>query len=297
MRGDEFTFGETLGKIKECKSTDWTSEVVNNTTMVTHTCTVKLDEAIFTKSKERSLRDLEEVAALEARYHQENLAKIQAWNARTSSPDERSLARVQQKLEMLAAEDAQLDAPFVYRRSFAADTEDQARARWEGEKARRRENLTQEKQNALHDIEIIKDSKQRESEQSAATFQAVQPWIEKYPAAIAETKAKIAKEIDANYDKSHTTEVKTVFRYREGIDAELVDAALVIDGSKRRATIPLYIIDPTRMQEFLNYMSKDGFGMDVRGRFNEEFPIESDRTIGNDYDGRGYRYKQRKAGE
>ncbi|MNR56494.1 hypothetical protein D3C85_1770780 [compost metagenome] len=50
------------------------------------------------------------------------------------------------------------------------------------------------------------------------------------------------------------------------------------------------------MQEYINYTSKDGFGMGVREMFDRLFPIESDRTIGSDFDGYGYKYKEAKPG-
>lgn len=72
LRGDEFTVGETLSKIKECKSTEWNSEVVNNATMVTHTCTVKLDDEL------RDLAKQGELAALKTRSELADLSVTQA---------------------------------------------------------------------------------------------------------------------------------------------------------------------------------------------------------------------------
>lgn len=64
MRGDEFTVGETLSKVEECKSTDWTSEVVNNSTIVTHTCTIKLSGELLNLSKQGELAALKTRADL-----------------------------------------------------------------------------------------------------------------------------------------------------------------------------------------------------------------------------------------
>jgi len=72
LRGDEFTVGETLSKVKECKSTDWTSEIVNNATVVTHTCTVKLDDELLNLAKQG------ELAALKTRADLADLSVTQA---------------------------------------------------------------------------------------------------------------------------------------------------------------------------------------------------------------------------
>jgi len=296
LHGDEFTVGETLGKIKECKNSEWTSEVVNNATMVTHTCAIKLDESIFTTSKEKALRDLDDAVRITTENHRANVTKIQGRQEHALADDGGEVAKLNEKLESIEKENAKLDEPFVFVRRFLADTEEMARPRWEAEKARHRAEYAATKERILRDITQAKSSQQARRDESTRVLEAIQPWLPKYAEALDQTKAAVSKEIDAAYDKSHTAEVRTVFRYREGLDAELIDSALFVDGKKRSSTIPVYLLDPKRMQEYISYTSKDGFGMGVREMFDRLFPIESDRTIGSDFDGYGYKYKEAKPG-
>ena len=166
-------------------------------------------------------------------------------------------------MESIEKENAKLDEPFVFVRRFLADTEEMARPRWEAEKARHRAEYAAAKERILRDITQAKSSQHARREESIRVLEATQPWLSKYAEALEQTKAAVSKEIDAAYDKSHTAEVRTVFRYREGLDAELVDSALFVDGKKRSSTIPVYLLDPKRMQEYISYASKDGFGMGV----------------------------------
>jgi hypothetical protein len=296
LRGDEFTVGETLSKIKECKSTDWASEIVDNATIVTHTCTVKLDESIFTASKEKALHDLDDAVRITTENHRANVIKTQGRREHALADDGGDVAKLNEKLVSIEKENAKLDEPFVFVRRFLADTEEMARPQWEADKARQRTELAAEKERALNDVAEAKSSQQKRLEESTRVLEAIQPWLPKYAEALAQTKAAVIKEIDAAFDKSHTAEVKTVFRYREGRDAELIDSALFVDGRKRSSTIPVYLVDPKRMQEYIDYTSKDGFAMGIREMFDQLFPIESDRTIGSDFDGYGYKYKEAKPG-
>lgn len=100
----------------------------------------------------------------------------------------------------------------------------------------------------------------------------------------------MVKEVDAYYDKSHTLKVKTVFRYREGGNAEPVGASLFIDDVERGNAMPVYLMDPNRMREYLGHLLKNGMGMGTSQLFDERFPIE--RTDGPDG---GFRYKSSKS--
>ncbi|MNK92664.1 hypothetical protein D3C87_1127950 [compost metagenome] len=146
LRGDEFTVGETLDKIKECKSSDWTSEVVNNATMVTHICAIKLDDSIFTASKEKALRDLDDAVRIGTENHRANVNKIQGRREHALADDGGEVAKLNEKLESIEKENAKLDEPFVFVRRFLADTEEMARPRWEAEKARHRAEYAAEKE-------------------------------------------------------------------------------------------------------------------------------------------------------
>ena len=83
--------------------------------------------------------------------------------------------------------------------------------------------------------------------------------------------------------------MKTSFRYREGGNAELLSSTFMVDDVESQGTIPVYLMDPKRMAEYLIYMTKYGLGMKAPDLFDERFPIES---VPGAYPGSHiYRYK------
>lgn len=295
LRGDEFTVGETLSKVKECKSTDWTSEIVNNATIVTHTCTVKLDDALLNLMKQG------ELAALKARADLADLsvtqALSQARNTHASAvhySDERAtqaarrVAVIDQRIQYIATEPRSqfisINGTALRRGEAPPDA-----AAWE---ARRAENLAVangEKEKLLAEIEVEKQKTQTAIDAALKQIDDASTWNEKYAQEIQRTYQAMVKEVDAYYDKSHTLKVKTAFRYREGGNAEPVSASLFIDELEGRSATPVYLMDPKRMREYIIYLTKSGMGMDAPKLFDERFPIE--HTSGPEG---GFRYKNSK---
>lgn len=296
LGSDEFTVGETLSKVKECKSSDWTSEIVNNSTIVTHTCTVKLDDELLNLAKQG------ELTALKARADLADLSVTQAVSqARGTHADAlrhgqeratqaaRRVAEVDRRIQNVAT---QQRSPFIsingtpLRRGEAPPDE----ATWE---ARRAENLAVvngEKEKLLAEIEAEKQKTQAAIDAALKQIDDASTWNEKYTQEIQRTYQTMVKEVDAYYEKSHTLKVKTVFRYREGGNAEPVSAALFIDELEGRSATPVYLMDPKRMREYLTYLTKSGIGMEANRLFEERFPIE--HISGPDG---GFRYKSAKS--
>jgi len=280
LRGDEFTVGETLSKVKECKSTDWTSEIVNNATIVTHTCTVKLDEELLKLAKQgeldalkarANLADLSVTHALsEARSIQANALRYSQERAAQAS---RRVAEIDERIERVAtaqrSEFLSLSGERLRRGEAPPDA-----AAWE---ARRAENLAVangEKEKLLAEIEAEKQKTQAAIDAAAKQIEDASTWNEKYAQEIQRTHQAMIKEVDAYYEKSHTLKVKTAFRYREAGHAEPVSAALFIDDLEGRSALPIYLMDPNRMREYLTYLTKSGLGMEANRLFDERFPIE-----------------------
>ena len=280
LHGDEFTVGETLSKVKECKSTDWTSEIVNNATIVTHTCTVKLDDALLNQAKQG------ELAALKTRADLADLSVVtalsQARNAHASavrSSQDRAtqaaqrVAVVDQRIQYIATEPRSqfisINGAALKRGEAPPDA-----AAWE---ARRAENLAVangEKEELLAEIEAERQKTQAAIDAALKQIDDASTWNDKYAQEIQKTYQAMVKEVDAYYDKSHALKVKTVFRYREGGNAEPASASLFIDDLAGRSAIPVYLMDPKRMREYLTYLTKSGMGMDAPQLFDERFPIE-----------------------
>lgn len=146
-----------------------------------------------------------------------------------------------------------------------------------------------EKQKLMAEIAVEQQQKQTAIDAAAKEINDASNWSEKYAQEIRRTYEAVAKDVEAYYDKSHALKVKTTFRYREGGNAEPIDASLFIDDLEGRSAAPVYLMDPKRMHEYLIYLTKNGMGMDAPRLFDERFPIE--RT--GDPDG-GFRYKNLK---
>ena len=280
LRGDEFSVGETLSKVKECESTDWTSEIVNNATVVTHTCTVKLDDELLNASKQG------ELAALKTRSELADLSVTTALSQVRSAHAEavrfsqeratqwaRRVAEIDKRIEYIATEPRSqfisINGTALRRGEAPPDA-----AAWE---ARRAENLAVangEKEKLLAEIEAEKQKTQAAIDTALKQIDDASTWNEKYAQEIQLTYQAVAKEVDAYYNKSHTLKVKTAFRYREGGNAEPVSASLFIDDLAGRSATPVYLMDPKRMREYLTYLTKNGMGMDAPQLFDERFPIE-----------------------
>jgi hypothetical protein len=296
LRGDEFTVGETLSKVKECKSTDWTSEIVNNATIVTHTCTVKLDDALLNLAKQGELTalktraDLADLSVTQALSEARNIhTSAVRYSQERATLAARRVAEVDQRIQYITTEPRSqfisINGTPLRRGEAPPDA-----AAWE---ARRAENLAVangEKEKLLAEIEAEKQKTQTAIDAALKQIDAASTWNEKYAQEIQRTYQAMVKEVDAYYDKSHTLKVKTTFRYREGGNAEPVSAALFIDELEGRSAIPVYLMDPNRMREYLIYLTKSGMGMEANQLFDERFPIEH---IGGP-DG-GFRYKPAKS--
>ncbi|GER13436.1 hypothetical protein [Variovorax boronicumulans] len=295
LGGDEFTIGETLSKVKECKSTDWSSEIVNNSTVVTHICAVKLDDELLNASKKG------ELAALKTRAGLANISVTTALSQARSAHAEavrfsqerstqwaRRVAEVDKRIEYIATEPRSqfisINGTALRRGEAPPDA-----AAWE---ARRSEHLVVangEKEKLLAEIEAEKQKAQAAIDAALKQIDDATAWNEKYAQEIQRTYEVVAKEVGTYYDKSHTLKVKTTFRYREGGNAEPVSAALFIDDLEGRSAMPVYLMDPKRMREYLTYLTKNGMGMEAPRLFDERFPIEN--ISGPDG---GFRYKSSK---
>jgi hypothetical protein len=295
LHGDEFTVGETLSKVKECKSTDWTSEIVNNATIVTHTCTVKVDDELLNRAKQGELAalktraDLADLAVTQALSQSRNThAGAVRYGEERATYAARRMAEVDKRIDYIATEPR---SPFIsingtaLRRGEAPPDA----ATWE---ARRAENLAVangEKEKLLAEIEAEKQKTQTMIDAALKQIDDASTWSDKYAQEIQRTYQAMVKEVDAYYDKSHALKVKTAFRYREGGNAEPVSASLFIDELEGRSATPVYLMDPKRMREYLTYLTKSGMGMDAPKLFDERFPIE--HTSGPEG---GFRYKNSK---
>lgn len=296
LRGDEFTVDETLGKIKECKSTDWTSEIVNNSTIVTHACTIKLSDDIRDKAKEA------ELAALKTRASLANLSITTDLHGARSAQAEarrRSEERAAQAAQKLAEMDRSIErvanatwSPWISLTGvpLTRPSAPPAPGVWEAKLQADVAVLMKQKEALLAVIEA-------EKQKNAETLQAAQheideatQWGEKFEREAAQTYAAVVKDVDAFYNKSYEVKVKTSFRYREGGNAEPLSSTFIVDGVESNGTIPVYLMDPKRMAEYLIYMTKSGLGMKAPDLFDERFPIE--RTGGPNG---GYRYKNSKS--
>lgn len=296
LRGDEFTVGETLSKVKECKSTDWTSEIVNNATIVTHTCTVKLDDALLNLAKQGELialktrADLADLSVTQALSQARNIhTSAVGYSQERATLAARRVAEVDQRIQYITTEPRSqfisINGTPLRRGEAPPDA-----AAWE---ARRAENLAVangEKEKLLAEIEAEKQKTQTAIDAALKQIDDASTWNEKYAQEIQRTYQVMIKEVDAYYEKSHTLEVKTIFRYREGGNAEPVSAALFIDELEGRSAIPVYLMDPNRMREYLIYLTKSGMGMEANRLFDERFPIE--HVSGPDG---GFRYKPAKS--
>lgn len=281
MRGDEFTVGETLDKVKECKSTDWTSEIVNNSTIVTHTCTVKLDDALLAEAKKgevdalktrADLADMSVAVALSQARSGHSDAVRQAQERSTQAA--RRMAEVDQRIAYIAAEQRSqflsISGTPLRRGEAPPDP-----AAWEARRAERLATANGEKEKLLTEIDAEKQRNQVAVDAALKGIDNASSWQEKFQQAKVETYNALLKDVEAYYKKDHTLKVKTSFRYREGANAELVDSTLFIDELAGRSTVPVYLMDPKRMREYLIHLTKSGMGMEANRLFDERFPIES----------------------
>lgn len=295
LRGDEFTIGESLSNIKECKSTDWASEIVNNATVVTHTCTVKLDDELLKLSRQGELAalktraDLADLSVTSALSQARNIhAAAVRYGQERATQAARRVAEVDKRIEYIAIEPRSQFISISGAPLRRGEAPPEAAA-WE---ARRAENLAAanaEKEKLLAEIEAEKQKNQTGIDAALKQIDDASTWGGKYAQEIQRTYEAVAKEVEAYYDKSHTLKVKTAFRYREGGNAEPISASLFIDDLAGRSAMPVYLMDPKRMREYLTYLTKSGMGMDAPRLFDERFPIEH---IGGP-DG-GFRYKNPK---
>ncbi|MGO4605206.1 hypothetical protein AB4142_02640 [Variovorax sp. 2RAF20] len=299
MRGDEFTIGETLSKVEECKSTDWTSEVVNNATIVTHTCTVKLSDELRSKAKEA------ELAALKVRASLSNLSVTTNLRGAISARAD-ALRRSEEREAQAAKQVAEMDrsiervatatwSPWIsmtgapLTRPSAPPEPDVWKAKVQADAA----VLTKQKEELLATIEAERQRTAAATKAAQQEIDELTQWSEKFDREAAQTYAAVAKEVEAFYDKGHELKVKTSFRYREGANAELLASTFVVDDVESSGTIPVYLMDPKRMGEYLLYMAKNGLGMKAPDMFDQRFPIES--VVGAYPGSNVYRYKAGKS--
>jgi len=292
LHGDEFTVGETLGKIKECKSTDWASEIVNNATIVTHTCTVKLSEEIREKAKQA------ELAALKTRASLANISVTTDLHGARNAQAEagrRSEERAAQAAQKLAEMDRAIErvanatwSPWISLTgaSLTRPSAPPDPGVWEAKRQADVAALTKQKEALLATVEAERQKSAEAAQAAQREIDETTQWSEKFEREAERTYASVAKDVDSFYDRSHEVKVKTSFRYREGGNAEPISSTFIVDDVEVNGTIPVYLMDPKRMAEYLTYMTKSGLGMKAPDLFDERFPIE--RTGGPN---RGYRYK------
>lgn len=295
IRGDEFTFGETLEKIKECKSTEWTSEVAHNATIVTHTCTVKVSDELRDRAKEGELAALKIHAGLA-----NNSVNSALRGARYAQADAKRLS--EERENRAAKELAEMDglikltaeatwSPWVSLTGapLTRPGTPPGPGVWEAKLQAEVAVLTKQKEAVIATIEV----ERQKSAEAAQTLQNeiddLAQWSDKFEREIALTHAAVVKDVDAYYKKSHYVKVKTSFRYREGGNAELLRSTFVVNDVQSEGTIPVYLMDPKRMSEYLIYMVKYGLGMNAPDLFDERFPIEA--APGADAGSSTYRYK------
>ncbi|BEP71391.1 MULTISPECIES: hypothetical protein [unclassified Variovorax] len=295
LHGDEFTVGETLSKIKECKSSDWTSEIMNNATIVTHTCSIKLTDDIRDKAKQA------ELAALKTRSSLAGLSvSTDLSGARSAQVDagRRSEERAAQAAQKLAEMDRSIEraanatwSPWISLTGapLTRPSAPPAPGVWEAKLQADVAVLSKQKEALLATFEAERQKSAEAAQAAQHEIDEAAQWSEKFEREAVQTHAAVVKDVDAFYNKNHDVKVKTLFRYREGENAELLSSTFTVDDVESKGTIPVYLMDPKRMAEYLVFMTKYGLGMKAPDLFDERFPIES---VPGAYPGkRIYRYK------
>ncbi len=289
LQGAEFTFGENLDKIKECKSTDWSSELVNNFTIVTHTCKVKVDEALIESAKKAQLEAVKVHARLK-----EGSAGIYVRGAQTVHAGALHTQELQLAQLAMRVADADRQVSAVANSKYSRFVSLSGTALRGGEappdpaawEAKRAENLAQvnaAREKVLAEVDAQKQKLQLDVDEAFKAVGAALGWQDKLKEAVEQTSSEVAKEVEAYYAKDHSIEVRTSFRYREGANAELVRSALFIDDQEGREGIAVYLWDPKRMREYLTYFAKKGFLRGANELFDSRFPIEREGPNGFKY--------------
>lgn len=281
MRGDEFTIGETLSKVEECKSTDWTSEVVNNSTIVTHTCTVKLSDELRKKAKEAELAALKVRASLaDISVTTDLRGSINAMADASRRSEEREAQAARKVAEMDAVIERTAKMPWSPWISMTGVDLSRPAPHpepgvWEAKVQADVAVLTKQKEELVASIEAERQKNAEAVRVARREIDELTQWTEKFKQETERTFASVAKDVEAFYDKGHDVKVKTSFRYREGASAQLLASTFVVGDVESSGTIPVYLMDPKRMREYLLYMAKSGLGMKAPDLFDQRFPIES----------------------
>lgn len=281
MQGDEFTIGETLGKIDECKSTDWTSAVVNNSTIVTHTCAVKLTDDIRSKAKDAELAALKVRASLADMLVTTDLrGSINAMTDASRRSEEREAQAAKKVAEMDAAIERTARMPWspwisITGVGLSRPAPPPEPGVWEAKVQADVAVLTKQKEELVASIEAERQKSAETARVAQREIDELTQWTEKFKQETERTYASVAKDVETFYDKGHGVKVKTSFRYRDGASAQLLASTFVVDDVESSGTIPVYLMDPKRMREYLLYMAKSGFGMKAPDLFDQRFPIES----------------------
>lgn len=273
--GQEFSYGEILGKAKEC-SGDWTSEVVNNRTIVTYTCSVKLNDTIkaaFEKSHQQAMADLYTAAKNQMGWHEGNVTTARGALHRTGYEVESAKARLNELRSQIARGDE----------SYAAlersqDQSNQFRMSWPGTRER-----------MLADIEQIET---REREQVAALQARVDgfsAWTDRYAEAIEKTTEVVKKKITAQYDAEQSVSFKVAFLYRENLPAQMIKSTLTVLGQERESTIWHYLQVGRGVTDLVVSYLREVRTMPVAELYSAAFPYVTDTSTS------GYRLKDRPA--
>lgn len=259
----EFTFGETMNKVKGCKGGEWTSELVSDTTIVTYTCTAAVSPDIVKMSKERALRQMAEAM----QYHEQRYAEIAASGASALAQAKTMKERADQKLaadlKVIEEDIESLQKPIPYAPASLMAERERTRVKYIELREKLKAQMASPDASDLQNIEA-----------GQKLVDDIALWKEKYAAAVKQPVPALEKEIDAYYDKDHTVQIKTRFMYRVNAPAKALSTQVLWNGQEHTNADPVYLMDSARMGEFITYVTKSGRSMDITEKYDAAFPIK-----------------------
>jgi len=273
--GQEFSYGEILGKAKEC-SGEWTSEVVDNRTIVTYTCSVKLNNAIkaaFEKSHQQAMADLETAAKNQMGWHESNLTMARGAQHRTGYEVESAKGRLNELRSQIARGDGSYAAL-----EHSQDQSNQFRMSWPGTRER-----------LLADVEQIETRERDQVAALQARVDGFSAWTDRYAEAVAKTTEIVKKKIAAKYDAEQSVSFKVAFLYRENLPAQMIKSTLTVLGQERESTIWQYLQVGRGVTDLVVSYLREVRTMPVAELYSEAFPYVTDTSSS------GYMHKERPA--
>ncbi|RYG55996.1 MAG: hypothetical protein EON56_04855 [Alphaproteobacteria bacterium] len=263
----EFTIEESMDKAKDCKDAEWSSELVNDVTIVTHTCTVPMGEKELKRYKDAALDRLKsDGERKQATYDRVVAESVERLRSVTESHHHYVQATTGelQKLALQNTDEPEFVAnpllsPLMQERAVHAD---------ERRKAARLEALALAQQE-LGELQV-------NGPQKIANYQealdGLLSWKEKYPGAVADLTQGTIPMIDEHFSKERSVQVVTRFQYRVDQPAVPLDSVVIVDGKRSVGSDPAYVNLSRSMTRVYDYVGGVvSFNASV---FDDEFPLE-----------------------